>query len=67
MPTDLVKAALIVAWVLAVGALGFSWGATSIMGWALLVVVSLVPPVLMLRFWTAPAQSMSESIQKALR
>jgi hypothetical protein len=67
MQTDFVKAALMAAWVVAVGALGYMSGTTSFAGWTLLAVVSLVPPALMVRLWSAPSPSMSETIRKVLR
>jgi hypothetical protein len=67
MPTNFVKAALMGAWVLAVGAFGYMSGAASVVGWTLLAVISLAVPVLMGRFWTAPPQTMSETIRKELR
>lgn len=66
MQTDFVKAALMAAWVLAVGALGYMSGTTSLMGWTLLAVVSFVPPALMVRLWRAPSPSMSETIRAVL-
>jgi hypothetical protein len=65
--TDYVKAALMAAWVVAVGALGYMSGTTSFAGWTLLAVVSLVPPALMVRLWSAPSPSMSETIRAVLR
>ena len=67
MQTDLVKAALVAAWVVAVGALGYLTGTTSFAGWTLLAVVSLVPPVLMVRLWSPPAPTMSEAIREVIR
>lgn len=67
MHTDLVKAALIAAWILAVGTLGVGVGVTSFAGWAALAVLSLVPPAVLLRLSRAPAPSMSESIRDVLR
>jgi hypothetical protein len=67
MQTDLVKAALMAAWVVAVVVLGYLSGTTSFAGWTLLAVVSLVAPVLMGRFWGAPSPSMSETIREVLR
>jgi hypothetical protein len=67
MQIDFVKAALMAAWVVVVGALGYMSGTTSFTGWTLLAVVSLVPPALMVRFWSAPSPSMSESIRDVLR
>jgi hypothetical protein len=67
MRNDQVKAALIAVWILAVGVLGYVLGATSVVGWTVLAAMALTPPVVMMRFWSAPAQSMSESIREALR
>ena len=67
MQIDFVKAALMGAWVLAVGAFGYMSGAQSFAMWTLLAVVSLAPLVLMVRLWSTPPPTMSESIRKALR
>jgi hypothetical protein len=66
MQTNFVKAALMGGWVLAVGAFGYMSG-TTFAGWTLLAVVSLAPPMLMGRLWSAPPPTMSESIRKVLR
>ena len=65
--TDYVKAAVIAAWVLAVGTVGLAFGVTSVAGWAGLAVISVVPPIVMLRLWHAPVPSMSETIRDVLR
>ena len=67
MWTDYVKAALMAAWILAVGGLGYVFGTTSFAGWTLVAVLSVVPPALMARLWGAPSPSMSETIREALR
>jgi hypothetical protein len=67
MQTDYVKAASMVAWILAVGTLGYVSGATSFVAWTVLAVLSLAPPAVMMRFWSAPAPSMSDSIREVLR
>ena len=67
MHTDHVKAALIGAWILAVGVLGYILGTTSLAGWAVLAIVSVIPPVVIMRLWRAPSQSMSESIREVMR
>ena len=67
MPTAYVKAVVIGVWILAVGVLGYVLGATSFVGWTVLVAMALTPPVVMTRLWRAPSQSMSESIREALR
>lgn len=67
MQIDYVKAALMAGWILAVSALAYGFGTTSFAGWTLVAVLSVVPPVLMGRLWSAPSQSMSESIREVLR
>jgi hypothetical protein len=67
MQTDYAKTALMAVWVLGVGVLGYVLGATSFVGWTVLVAIALTPPVVMTRLWRAPSQSMSESIREALR
>jgi hypothetical protein len=47
--------------------LGYVLGATSLVGLAVLVAMALTPPVVMMRLWRAPSQSMSESIREARR
>ena len=44
MPTDYVKTALMGVWILAVGVLGYVLGATSFVGWTVLVAMALTPP-----------------------
>jgi hypothetical protein len=67
MKTEYVKPALIAAWVVAIGALGYASGTTSFPGWAVVTALSLVPPAVMVRLWSAPSPSMSESIREVLR
>jgi len=67
MQIDHVKAALMAAWVLAIGAAGYLSGTTSFAAWAGLAVLSLAPPAIMTRLWSAPAPTISESIRDVLR
>jgi hypothetical protein len=67
MNTEYVKPALMAAWVVAVGALGYASGTTSFPGWAVVAVLALAPPAVMVRLWSVPAPSMSESIREVLR
>jgi hypothetical protein len=67
MHTDHLKAALIGAWILAVGVLGYILGTTSLAGWTALAIVSVIPPIVIMRLWRAPSQSMSESIREVMR
>lgn len=54
-------------WILAIGGLGYGLGTASFAGWTLVAVLSVVPPVLLGRLWSAPSPSMSESIREVLR
>jgi hypothetical protein len=67
MQTNIRRAALIGAWVLAVAAFGYISGTSTFMGWTLLAVISLALPVLMGRLWSGPSQTMSESIREAVQ
>lgn len=67
MQTDYVKAALTGVWILAVGVLGYVSGTTSFAGWTVVAIVSLVPPAVMVRLWSAPTPSMSETIREVLK
>jgi hypothetical protein len=67
MQNDHVRAALMGTWILAIGALGYVSGVTSFAAWAAVAVLSLAPPVVMARLWSAPEPSMSESIRNELR
>lgn len=67
MQTAYLKAALMAAWILAVGSLAYMSGTTSFAGWTVAAVLSLVPLAVMARLWSAPAPSMSETIRDVLR
>lgn len=67
MQTDHVKAALMGAWILSVGVLGYVSGTTSFAGWTLVAVLLVVPPALMVRLWSVPPPTMSETIRDVLR
>ena len=67
MQTDYMKPALAAAWILAVGGLAYMFGTTSLAGWTVAAALSLVPPAVMVRFWSTPDPSMSESIRDVLR
>ena len=67
MRIENVKTALMVLWPLAVGVLGYATGVASVAGWAVLLVLACAPPLVVLKFWGVPSQSMSESIQKVLK
>ena len=67
MKTDYVKLALMAAWVLAVGILGYVSGTTSFAGWVVVAALALVPAAVMVRLWSPPSTTMSESIREVLR
>lgn len=65
--TVYLRAAIMAAWVLAVGTVGVAFGVTSVAKWAGLAVISAILPAIMLRLWHAPVSSMSETIRDVLR
>jgi hypothetical protein len=67
MQLKYMKATIALFWILAVCGAGFLADLTSPSAWTFLVGFALLPPLVMMRYWKDPAQSMSESIQKALR
>jgi hypothetical protein len=67
MHTDQTKSGLMGAWILAIGILAYTSDPTSLAGWTMLAVVAVTPPMVMMRLWRVPAQSMSESIREVLR
>ena len=66
MQTNLVRAASMGAWVVAIGAFGYMSGATSFATWTLLAVVSLAPPLLIVRLFDGPLPTMSEAVRTVL-
>ena len=54
-------------WIAAIVLAGLFFSVTSVLGLTLLAGLALVPPLGMLWLWNTPRESMSESIQKALR
>ncbi len=67
MQTGQLKGAVTAAWILTVGVLTYISDPTSVTGWTVLAVVAAIPPVVMMRLWRVPAQTVSESIREALR
>jgi hypothetical protein len=61
------KAAVLIMWVLVACTLGIATGMTALPALALLVVLALVPPLVMMRLWTDPPQTIAESIHQARR
>lgn len=54
-------------WVSAVTITGIAGSANSFVVWTALTGVALFPPVVMMWWWNAPRQTMSQSIQEARR
>jgi hypothetical protein len=62
-----IKATAAALWVLAIGAAGLVADATWPRDWMVFVGCAIVPPIIMMRYWNHPDQTMSESIQQVLR
>jgi Flp pilus assembly protein TadB len=62
-----IKAVIAMLWVVAVTIAGIVGNVNSLLLWTVLATVALLPPVLIVRRWSEPRQSMSQSIQEALR
>ena len=62
-----IKVLIATLWVSAVSIAGMAANVNSFGGWMVLGALAVVPPIVMLRRWSGPQQSMSESIQEARR
>lgn len=62
-----IKVVIAMLWVVAVTIAGIVENVNSLVLWTVLVAVALLPLVVIMRWWSKPRQSMSESIQEALR
>jgi len=67
MQSEYTKAALLGLWVIAVYVAAVASDVSSVSHWIGLASLAIVPPVLARRFWSAPPETMSESIQEAVR
>jgi hypothetical protein len=67
MTSGNMKMMLFVAWVIAVCLAAIAIGVTSVPNWIVVAFVAIVPPLVGRHFWRAPEQTMSESINDALR
>lgn len=67
MTIENAKIALTVSWVLAMAAIAYGANATFSSNWIALVSFTLIPPIVLWRFWNEPPQSMSERIREARR
>ena len=62
-----IKLAIAMLWMLAAFIIGIAVHLDSFSSWAVLTGVAVVPPLVMMWWWNDPRQTMSESIQEALR
>jgi Flp pilus assembly protein TadB len=62
-----IKTIIAMLWVSAVSVAGLAGHLNSLSSWTLLAAVAVLPPLVMMRRWHEPRQSMSQSIQEALR
>lgn len=62
-----IKSLIAMLWVSAVSIAAVAGHVNSLLGWTTLSALMVLPPVAMLRLWNEPRQSLSQSIQEALR
>lgn len=62
-----IKATVTTVWISAVCAAAIAGNFKSLSAWAVLAGVAVLPPLVMMWWWNNPRQTMSESIQEALR
>jgi hypothetical protein len=63
MQLEHVKTAVVGAWMLAWGVMALSVDVTSISSWILFVGSGVLPPLLLLRMWHQPAQTIREVLK----
>jgi hypothetical protein len=61
------KGALSGLWVCALCAVAAFYGHLTFSSWALVVAFAVIPPLVVMRYWKAPVQTISQSIQEVLR
>jgi hypothetical protein len=62
-----IKPIIAILWVSAAFIIGIAGNVDSFSSWTLLVALAVVPPVILMWRWNDPRQTMSETIQEALR
>lgn len=67
MQLEHIKALFVILWIVAVVTAGFLGNVGSMTGWTILAVLAVLPPLVVMRRWRSPDQSMSESIREAIR
>jgi hypothetical protein len=66
MQLEQTKGIVAALWVLAVSIVGLALPLHSLSAWVMLAIFAGLPPLLMMRLWRVPAETISESIQKQL-
>jgi hypothetical protein len=59
------KGTIVAVWLIAMFVVSVAADVTSRQAWAVLAGFALLPPLVMLRWWQHPPQTLSESIHKA--
>jgi hypothetical protein len=67
MFSEKTKTLLFVAWPIAILLAAVAIGIRSVPNWVAVAGVAVVPPLVVRRFWRAPEQTISESINEARR
>jgi hypothetical protein len=67
MSSNTTKTLVLVSWPVVVCLVALAIGITSIPHWMVVACVAIVPPSIARRFWHAPEQTISESINDARR
>jgi hypothetical protein len=67
MRLEYMKNGIAGAWIVGLAIVAAVLGLNNLLGWTVLAVIGLLPPLVMLRLWNPPAQTTSESIRKVLR
>jgi hypothetical protein len=66
MPRQHMKQAIVGVWVLGWTVMALFLNVRSATAWILLIIAGVLPPLVLLRLWRPPAQTMSESIRDVL-
>ena len=67
MPLEYVKNGIAGAWIVGLVIVAAVLEVSTVLGWTVLVVLGLLPPLVVMRLWNPPAQTTSESIRNVLR
>lgn len=67
MKLETKKLIIAAMWVLTVCIAGVTAGIGSLLGWAMVAIVSVMPPLFLNQLWVAPAPTTSQSIREAIR